>query len=544
MTHTPDAVESPVGARGKSLRGLPLGMATGAFVAQLLTALALGSTLVAALAGGLVAATVVGLALVVAARSSAQRLDRMRAVLVNASAGQLTGSIASRQTDNVGNLERAVDETVAQLRSLVATVQQGLNILRDARLSIWDVNNNMKSTAEMTAGQAYDVGVSAEHVSESIHVVAASTEELIATVNEIARHANLAADVAFSAVSQSELAERGVTDLGVALERVDDITRAITAIASQTHLLALNASIEAARAGDAGAGFAVVAVEVKQLSKATAEATDQVRAIVAGIHAGSARTSHAINDITQTVLRIQESAASIASAVTQQGATTREIGRVSAVAAQRAGDISGRVSTLHAKARDSAYAGAGNEATKARDLEMLEVAFRKSFDGFDVGDLVVTFETAADVVIDQEHLNLIGTRSENGVTRVMHNVLGDGLLQFSYSGSWLHGDGYENEETGDSYSSVTGDAATFQFTGSRIRFYGTKDQQQGMAQVWIDNQAATLVDFYSKTRGPQLLWESPELSGGNHTFEFSVAGKKHPDSRYFWVAPAWVEIDD
>ena len=471
-----------------------------------------------------------------------RRVRRLLSTLESLNAGDLTTRIDSLQPDELGAVERALDVAIGRMRSRVSTVQQGLQLLHEGRIAIWDVNNDMKSTAEMTAGQAYDVGVSAGHVSDSINVVASSTEELVATVSEIERHASLAADIALTAVSQGRVAEQGVHELSSALQRVDEIANVISVIAGQTHLLALNATIEAARAGAAGRGFEVVAKEVKQLSKATADATEQVRAIVSGIHEGSGRASSAIHEITLTMSRIHESTSSIASAVTQQTATTREIGRVSAVAAEGAWDISDRVAALHDRSRDVAYAGAGNEATRSKGFELLESALRTAFGGFDVGDFVEVLQGDEEVVIDQEQLNRIGTTTTNGVTRVMHNVLGTDLLQFNYQGSWLHGDGFENEANGDSYSSVTGDSGTLRFVGTRVRLYGTQDQQQGVSSVWVDDQPAIEADFYSPTRGPAMLWESPELPAGEHTFHFTVAGKKNADSRYFWIAVAWVEV--
>ncbi len=479
------------------------------------------------------------------ARGTSRRLERVQGILSAMNAGDLTQATGSGRTDELGLVEQELDALAARLRHVIGTIKEGIDFFREGRVAVATLNKAMLETAELTAGQAYDVGVSAVSVSDSIQVVASSTEELIATVNEIARHATLAADIAYTAVTQGDVADTNVQQLSAALKRVDEIANVITSIASQTHLLALNASIEAARAGDAGLGFAVVAVEVKELSKATAVATEQVRSIVSGIHEGSTRASAAINQITNTVSRIQQSTASIASAVTQQTATTREVGRVSAVAAQGASDISERVETLHDKARDIAYSGARNDATRAQDFALLEDGLRGVVDGFDVGEFHSTvFLAQADdeQEVDQLHLNTIGTTVHDGVTRVLHNVLGTGLGEWSYDGSWVHGAGYESDASGDSYSSVTGDTIALRFTGTKLRFIGTHDQQQGMAEVWIDDKPPFLVDFYADHRGQRVLWESPDLLPGEHTWHLRVAGKKHPESRYFWVAVAAVEI--
>lgn len=261
---------------------------------------------------------------------------------------------------------------------------------------------------------------------------------------------------------------------------VEDIANVISAIAGQTHLLALNAKIEAARAGEAGLGFGIVAAEVKALSKATAEATEQVRVIVAGIQAGSVRASDAINQITGTMSLICESTSSIASAVSQQNATTREIGRVSVTAADDARDISGRVSAVHNRAREVAYVGARNDAAGSEEFASLEAAFRTAIEGYRVGAFVAALGSSDAVHVDQAQLNAMGTTTADGVTSVLDTVVGNGLNEFAYTGAWLHGSGYETDPGGDAYCSVPGDRVEMRFAGRKLRFTGCKDQQQ----VW------------------------------------------------------------
>jgi hypothetical protein len=442
-------------------------------------------------------------------------------------------------------VEAHLADAVDRMRQVVGAVQQAVEVFHDGRVWVATMNDTMLDTAELTAGQAYDVGVSAGSVSSSMQVVALSARELLATVNEIARHGTLAADIGSSAVSQATVAGTNVQELDAAFERVDEIATTITSIASQTHLLALNASIEAARAGDAGLGFAVVATEVKELSRATAEATEQVRSIVSEIHDGAARATAAIHEMTATVSRIQDSTASIATAVSQQTATTREVRRASSVAARGASDISGRVEKLHDQAREIAYSGSRNGPIRSKSFALLENGLRELVRGFDIGEFTAPdfVDDEPDERVDQAHLNRIGTTVTDGVTRVLHNVLGTGLNEWSYQGSWLHAAGQEDDSIGASSSSVTGDEIAVRFTGRKLRFTGTQDEQHGMAEVWIDDNPPTVVDFYSDERGQRVLWESPHLSPGEHTWHLRVTGGKHAQSRYFWVAAAWVEIN-
>src|SRR5262249_7990106 len=103
------------------------------------------------------------------------------------------------------------------------------------------------------------------------------------------------------------------------------VVRPIPASAEQTNLLALNATMEAARAGDAGRGFAIVASEVKALSGQTARATEDIAAQIAGMQNATTRSIQAIGAIERTIRQIGEISGAIAAAVTEQGAATQEI---------------------------------------------------------------------------------------------------------------------------------------------------------------------------------------------------------------------------
>ena len=179
-------------------------------------------------------------------------------------------------------------------------------------------SGRMQNTAQALAAAA-------EQTSQQSSIVSTAAEELGASVNEIARQISQATCVTNSAVSEAQTAEKLVSDLVAAADKIGTVSQLIAEIASQTNLLALNATIEAARAGDAGKGFAVVAAEVKSLANQTARATMEIEQQVKGIQEASRATASGIRQIGLVISQVSEISASVAGAVEEQAAATREV---------------------------------------------------------------------------------------------------------------------------------------------------------------------------------------------------------------------------
>jgi methyl-accepting chemotaxis protein len=137
-----------------------------------------------------------------------------------------------------------------------------------------------------------------------------------------------------------------VSGLATAAQKIGDVVKLINNIAEQTNLLALNATIEAARAGEAGRGFAVVASEVKSLATQTAKATDEISAQIAEVQGTTASAVNVIEAITQTISRVNEISATIAVSVEEQASVTQSISSNMQVAARGVTDINSSMTDI------------------------------------------------------------------------------------------------------------------------------------------------------------------------------------------------------
>jgi methyl-accepting chemotaxis protein len=164
-----------------------------------------------------------------------------------------------------------------------------------------------------------------EDASSNLSTVAAATEEMTATIGEIAGNSEKARRITEDARVQADSATTLIRDLGQAAQEIGKVTETITSISAQTNLLALNATIEAARAGEAGKGFAVVANEIKELAQQTAAATEDIKGKISGIQVTTGGTIADIERISHVIREVSEIVSTIATAIEEQSVVTRDI---------------------------------------------------------------------------------------------------------------------------------------------------------------------------------------------------------------------------
>lgn len=175
------------------------------------------------------------------------------------------------------------------------------------------------------SGRTVRVARASRDLTERVEAVAAATEELSASQNEVVAAIGRSDDATRRALSSAEETVSQMEELTAAADAIGKVVDLINHIAGQTNLLALNATIEAARAGAQGKGFAVVANEVKNLASQTARATDDIRRQIGAVQAQVARAAQSIESITQVVTDVARNSQDINASVGQQKAALDEI---------------------------------------------------------------------------------------------------------------------------------------------------------------------------------------------------------------------------
>jgi methyl-accepting chemotaxis protein len=201
------------------------------------------------------------------------------------------------------------------------------------------------ASAELEAS-ATSMAASAEETNAQAATVASASEQLQASIGEISQQVSSSNEIAQKALTESTQANEMISGLSDAARTIGEVVGMIQEIAEQTNLLALNATIEAARAGEAGKGFAVVASEVKELATQTAKATEQISDQINSIQGATDTSVEAITSINKIIDEMAQISSAIAAAVEEQSAATKQVAdNITGVstASQETGNIVGGV---------------------------------------------------------------------------------------------------------------------------------------------------------------------------------------------------------
>jgi methyl-accepting chemotaxis protein len=279
---------------------------------------AVSATIRGTVIGLLLSIALAALITVLIVRSIVRPLAKAVAALGLVAEGDLTASLDVDTRDEIGDMAKALNQAVERLNSTMR-----------------DVADN----AANASSSSQQLAAASEAIASGAQEQAASLEEITATVRQSSDNAQQASQLAVSsrdaAVQGQEVVAQAITamsEINTSSAKISEIISTIEEIAFQTNLLAVNAAVEAARAGDEGRGFAVVASEVRALAQRSAGAAKEIKGLIQDslhkVHHGSAlvnRSGETLQGIVASVKRVTDIVSEMATAASEQSAGVEQV---------------------------------------------------------------------------------------------------------------------------------------------------------------------------------------------------------------------------
>lgn len=335
------------------------------------------STLLALVLGAL-AAWLITRQIVLPLRATMADVERI-------ASGDLSATAQVHRRDELGVLQRGIQQMGSTLRELIGGIRDGVS--------------QISAAAEELSAVTKQTSAGVNSQKEETDQVATAMHEMSATVQEVARNAEQAALAATEADSEADSeareGDRVVTEVVTQIERmatavvrsteamtalqgesdkIGSVMNVIRAVAEQTNLLALNAAIEAARAGEAGRGFAVVADEVRGLAQRTQKSTEEIEGLVAALQNGTQQVAsimHTSRDLTDSGVELARRAGASLGNITRTVSNIQAMNQQIAAAAEEQSAVAEEISRSVVNVRDvSEQTAAASEETAASSTEL------------------------------------------------------------------------------------------------------------------------------------------------------------------------------